>query len=216
LTSDDDRVAYLSGDSAGQIGAEDAASLDELRALLADTSVWEEPDPALEDQVVGAIPTGPVVRRHAQRRRVVVSLGVVAAALALAIGLAVSLRSPAGKALRFQGTLAATPLAPGAQGRVTLTQTNAGWHVDLHVSGLPRLDNGRFYEAWLKNPAGTLVPIGTFNQGPSVILWAGVSPQNFPTLTITKQTASNTEVSSGLRVLTGGLTQTSSRLRGTR
>ena len=34
----------------------------------------------------------------------------------------------------------------------------------INATGLPRRDNGAYYEAWLKNAAGVLVPIGTFNQ----------------------------------------------------
>jgi hypothetical protein len=30
------------------------------------------------------------------------------------------------------------------------------------ATGLPRPDGGRFYEAWLRNAAALLVPIGTF------------------------------------------------------
>ena len=54
---------------------------------------------------------------------------------------------------------------PGAGGEATLTKTSSGWRIELDATGLPRLDGGRFYEAWLRNPAGVLVPIGTFNEG---------------------------------------------------
>ena len=49
----------------------------------------------------------------------------------------------------------------------------SGWRIELDATGLPRLDNGRFYQAWLRNAAGVLVPIGTFNEGQNVTLWAG-------------------------------------------
>jgi hypothetical protein len=84
-----------------------------------------------------------------------------------------------------------------------LTQTQSGWRITLHGSGLPRLDNGYYYEAWLKNPAGILVPIGTFNQPDNVTLWAGVPPTQFPTITITRQRADGNPKSSGQRVLVG-------------
>ena len=41
-------------------------------------------------------------------------------------------------------------LAPGAKGEATLTKTSSGWRIELDADGLPRLDGGRFYEAWLK------------------------------------------------------------------
>ena len=94
-------------------------------------------------------------------------------------------------------------LAPGASGSATLTKTSAGWRIELDASGLPRLDNGRFYEAWLKNAAGVLVPIGTFNEGPRVTLWAGVSPKDFPTLSVTRERADGDQTSSGEKVLVG-------------
>ena len=48
-----------------------------------------------------------------------------------------------------------------------------------------------------------LVPIGTFNEGTDVTLWAGVSPQDFPTMTITQESADGDQDSSGQRVLVG-------------
>jgi hypothetical protein len=94
-------------------------------------------------------------------------------------------------------------LAPGASGQATLTKTTSGWRVELDASGLPRLDAGHFYEAWLRNGAGVLVPVGTFNEGYHVILWAGVSPTAFTTLTITRERADGNQGSSGEKVLVG-------------
>ena len=48
-----------------------------------------------------------------------------------------------------------------------------------------------------------LVPIGTFNEGPKVTLWAGVSPKIFPTLTVTREQADGDQASSGEKVLVG-------------
>ena len=96
-----------------------------------------------------------------------------------------------------------TDLAPTATGEVTLTKTTSGWRIELHATGLPRRADGIFYEAWLKNEAGTLVPIGTFNDGHDVILWSGVGPADFPTLTITREIADGNQASSGEVVLRG-------------
>jgi hypothetical protein len=84
-----------------------------------------------------------------------------------------------------------------------LVETSAGWRIELHATGLPRLANGRFYEAWLRNPAGVLVPVGTFNEGRKVTLWAGVSPKDFPTLTVTREQTDGNQTSSGEKVLVG-------------
>ena len=144
-------------------------------------------------------------RRQARRvpgwRRPVL-IGAAAAAtvvVAVAVGLGVFGSSTSGK--RFHASLAATDLAPGASGNATLTKTSSGWRIELDATGLPRLDNGRFYEAWLKNPAGVLVPVGTFNEGRKVTLWAGVSPETFTSLSVTREDADGNQASSGRKVL---------------
>ena len=78
-----------------------------------------------------------------------------------------------------------------------------GWRIEIDASGLPRLDDGRFYEAWLKNADGVLVPIGTFNEGRNVTLWAGVSPKDFTALSVTRERADGDQASSGEKVLAG-------------
>jgi hypothetical protein len=104
---------------------------------------------------------------------------------------------------RFQAALAATALAPGAKGEATLTKTSSGWRVELDATGLPRLAGGRFYQAWLRNASGVLVPIGSFNEGTNVTLWAGVSPEQFKTLSVTRERADGDQTSSGEKVLVG-------------
>ena len=71
------------------------------------------------------------------------------------------------------------------------------------ATGLPRLENGRFYQAWLRDSADVIVPIGTFNEGREVTLWAGVSPNDFRTLTVTREQADGDQASSGEKVLAG-------------
>ena len=53
--------------------------------------------------------------------------------------------------------------------------------------------------------AGVLVPVGTFNEGRKVTLWAGVSPQNFTTFTVTREQADGDQASSGQKVLVGNV-----------
>jgi hypothetical protein len=140
--------------------------------------------------------------RRAYGTRRIVAIGAVATvAVAAVVGLSV-FRSGS-SSLRFKAALAATELAPGAKGQATLTKTSSGWRVELDASGLPRLDGGRFYEAWLRNRAGVLVPVGTFNEGYRVTLWAGVPPTAFTTLTVTREQADGNQGSSGEKVLVG-------------
>ena len=211
MNSDDDRIAYLAGDTARPVEPEDREGLDELRALLADPSTWEEPGPALEDSVLAAVTAAsgarpsPALRARSRRFRPALVYTAFAAAAAIVVAVAVGVIVPGTSSSQehYSAALAATGLMPGARGDATLTQTTAGWQIELGVTGLPRLDNGRYYEAWLKNASGILVPIGTFNQGPSVTLWAGVSPDDFSTLVISEQSVGHNQASSGKRVLTG-------------
>ncbi len=144
-------------------------------------------------------------QRAARRLRLPQRLALIGAAataaLAVAVGLAVSRSGTPGE--RFHAALAATELAPGASGEATLSKTASGWRIELDAKGLPRLDRGRFYQAWLRNNAGLLVPIGTFNEGRKLTLWAGVPPQDFATLTVTREHADADQASSGNKVLTG-------------
>jgi hypothetical protein len=212
MTSDDDRVAELAGDGAASLDPADLAELEDLKALLADPSVWVEPDAALEDRVVAAIsaeanarPTGrPVASRPrapGHRARWLAVVGVAAAAI-IAVAVSLAVRNTGTSAPHFSMALTGD-LIPSAAGTAELTKTTSGWRIEFDATGLPRLDNGQFYEAWLKNAAGVLVPIGTFNEGQNVTLWAGVSPVDFPTLTVTRELADGNQASSGQRVLVG-------------
>jgi hypothetical protein len=142
--------------------------------------------------------------RHGRRGRAPMRLvlaGASAAAVAVAVAVVVFSSGTSGES--FHAALRPTDLAPGATGDATLTKTPSGWRIELHATQLPRLENGRFYEAWLRNAAGVLVPVGTFNDGRDVTLWAGVSPKTFTTLTVTRERADGDQASSGQKVLVG-------------
>jgi Anti-sigma-K factor rskA len=224
--SDDDRIEYLAGGPAAGLDPAERTDLDDLRALLADPSLWAEPGPGLEDNVTAAVVreaasaapgrsvpatvTQPRKNRQprsaaglgGRRPRIAWLAGLAAAAAAAVIAVVVTVGGGS-NATQFQAALAGTALAPGASAQVTLTQTQSGWHITLQGHGLRRLDDGYYYEAWLKNPAGILVPIGTFNQPNNVTLWAGVPPTEFPTVAVTRQRADGNPASSGQRVLVG-------------
>jgi hypothetical protein len=138
---------------------------------------------------------------RAPRRALLVGVAAAAVVGAVSIGFVVfgSSTSPE----QFRAALRAPSSAPGSSGSATLTKTSSGWRIELDASGLPRLDRGRFYQAWLRNGAGVLVPIGSFNQGKDVTLWAGVSPETFRTLTVTREQADGVQASSGQKVLVG-------------
>ena len=264
--SDEDRIAYLSGEQVESLTADERAELDELRVLLEAEETWAEPPAELEDRVVAAIadaagtatPTeapAPAQRRFAtpvqpaeiqradreagaqraqappaaqappprtvraprkprQRswimtilERPAYAFGLIAALVVVVAGAAAISNSgggnPPAAPLKFAMVVNGTPLVPGAHGSATLTKMSSGWQVELSATGLPHLTNGRYYQAWLKNSAGVLVPIGTFNDAVKVTLWSGVPVTQFRTLTVTRQQANGNPASSGQRVLIG-------------
>jgi hypothetical protein len=206
--TDDELVAYLAGDAETLPAGPGSAQVERTRALLGDPDLWGEPDPDLEQRVIDAvIGSTPQVRR-APRHWLRNSLVAAAAAVVLAIGLAAVVSNHRDRPVQFAATLQGTELAPAATGSVTMTQTSSGWRIHLQASGLPRLDGGNYYQGWLKNDAGTLVPIGTFNQATDVTLWSGVPPTDYPSITITRQSATSGPASSGQKVLVGATHRT--------
>jgi Anti-sigma-K factor rskA len=212
--SDNERIAYLSGEPVDSLTAQERAELDEVRALLEAPAAWEEPDPGLEERVVAAIAAeagavaGPkavnqVRTRWRLRRPVLAFGGLATAAATIAVALVLALGSSSSAPLRFAMVVSGTSLAPGAHGSATLTKTQSGWRIELSATGLPHLANGRYYQAWLKNPAGILVPVGTFNDAQRVTLWSGAPVTQFRSFSVTVQKANGNPVSSGRRVLVG-------------
>jgi hypothetical protein len=211
---DEDQIAELAALADGSIDpARDAALRERVAASpeLADRLAEQERAVSLARSAAAEVEAPPALRARieAQRRprRVraprgfVLAGAAVAAVLVVAVGITVL--NSGSSAQRFQAALGPTALAPGAEGKATLTKTSSGWRIHLTATGLPRLENGRFYEAWLRNSSGVLVPVGTFNDGRNVTLWAGVSPKDFSTLTITRERADGDQASSGQKVLVG-------------
>lgn len=179
------------------------AEIERAHGALADPAVWAEPPADLQERIVAAIADEQAAVPPRPRRWTRYVLAAAAAAVVLAIGASVVVRANQDDAVTFAASLEHTELAGDARGDVTLTKTPSGWRIELHATGLPRRANGEFYEAWLKDEAGTLVPIGTFNDGRDVTLWSGVGPADFPLLTITREVADGNQGSSGEVVLTG-------------
>jgi hypothetical protein len=192
--------------------SERPGSGDELDLVLSDPSTWVEPDPALEDRVMAAIAAEVAAagrhqrrtgRRGGQWRLAVAIAGAAAVVLAAAVVSVGALRGNGGSSLRYAATLAPIGDTPTTSASATLTRTVTGWRVYLEADGLPRLDNGHYYEAWLGNRSGDRVAVGTFNQGEDVTLWSGVSPQDYPMITVTAEDADGNPAPSAQIVLTG-------------
>jgi hypothetical protein len=208
-------LAELAALADGSLAPERRAALEariaestELAALLAE----QERAVALTRGAVAEVgaPAALRARIEAQHRRPrreparrLVAIGATAAVAGTAVLIGLSVLDTGTSVQRFQVALAAVDPASSVSGSATLTRTDSGWQIELDASGLPRLADGRFYQAWLRNDEGTLVTVGTFNEGRDVTLWAGVSPVDFPTLTVTREKADGDQASSGDRVLAG-------------
>lgn len=216
MTNDDEFVAYLAGDDAATLDDPTRSEVDRLRSLLADEAVWSPAPAELEDAIVAAISDQAVsnenngaaplatqrASRRAQRdgRR---SWGGRRAMLAAAAAV-VTITAAGVVATRGDDDREMLQVAfDGNAGTATLTKFDSGWQIVLDADGLERRADGEFYEAWLRNPEGVLVSIGTFNEADHVVLWAGVSPREFSTITVTRETADGDPASSGDRVLIG-------------
>jgi hypothetical protein len=207
-------LAELAALADGSLATERRAAIEARVAgspELAERLAEQQRAVALTRSAAASVEAPASLRAHIERQRrttrarvprgVVLVGAAAAAALAIAVGVAIFGSSTSSE--RFHAALAPTGLVPGATGEATLTKTTSGWRIQFHATSLPRLDAGRFYEAWLRSPAGVLVPIGTFNEGRRVTLWAGVSPKEFTTLTVTRERADGIQDSSGEKVLVG-------------
>jgi len=179
----------------------------ELAALLAEQerAISLTQSAALEVDAPAGLRRRIEARRRPRRAVPLRSLALAGAAAVAVLAAIVGLRALGNEESgpQFRAALAATELAPNASGAATLTKTDSGWRIELDATGLPRLEDDRFYEAWLKNDAGELIPVGTFNEGEDVTLWAGVSPKEYTTLTVTRERADGDQASSGEKVLAG-------------
>jgi hypothetical protein len=213
--TNDEREALIAGGRVRALEGDEAAELPLLAALLADPMTWAEPSASLEDSIVQAIVndepceatvTAIVDRsgRTNRRTRIIIPAAVAAVAAAVAIFVGSVVASSDHTSPDFTAALAPTGLQAGAHGSAEVVRNKGGFRIVLDATSLQRLRDGAYYEAWLKDAAGTLVPIGTFSSGDEYIaLWSGVSPATFTTLTVTIETQDNDQGSSGQVVLVG-------------
>lgn len=217
MASDDERISYLEGNDI-DFGASTEPGLANLRGMLDEPAIWEQPSPTLEAAIVDAVraeagddvnarPVVPApgrIRRH--RRMRWIGGAVAAAAAAVVVVLLISPIDPDSDDEQLAASLTDAEVPPDVTGDATFTQTDSGWEIELDAPELPRLDDGQYYQAWLKSADDVTVPIGTFNEGDDVVLWAGVSPRDFPTITVTSERDDGDQTSSGIVVLSGEVT----------
>ena len=195
-----DRRAALEAEVAASPELADRLAEQQLAVVLAQNAAAEVEAPA---NLRARIEAQRRPHRIRGPRRVALVGAATAAALVVAVGVGVALLGSGSSAETLHAALAPTDLAPDAAGSATLTKTSSGWRIELDATGLPRLGGERFYQAWLRNGSGALVPVGTFNEGVAVTLWSGVSPKTFTTLTVTRERNDGDQSSSGEKVLVG-------------
>jgi hypothetical protein len=192
MAGNEDRIEYLMSGTADERGpladaldAFDRADLDDLRLLLADPTLWDEPSSDLGDAVVASItaaasadaPAQPTTQQVTQKSRettqsarvasgrpagrfrnmyLLGSAALGAAAAALVAFAVVNIGDDTSPPRAdAQIALVGTDLLPEAAGRADITTTPSGVEIQLDVPNLPRRDGNEFYEAWLKNEDGT-------------------------------------------------------------
>ncbi len=188
-----------------------------LRVLLSDSSLWSDPSPELEaavamlvaDAAVAASNPPPLAelvalrserptRRRATPLAAAASVVFLAGAVVVGANLSDTGGDPELAAPTFHAELSGSgSKEPSLAGRAGFIRTSSGWRVELDIAQLIRRADGEFYEAWLKDVDGDLVSLGTFNEGTDVVLWAGVSPEHFGTMSITRERADGDPTSSG-------------------
>ncbi len=179
----------------------------DVRALLADASTWVEPEPDLGDRVVAAVAseaTSPIAaagtagpgRWRSLRPALVGAAAAVVLLFAAVVVFSALGGSDADRPVAVE--LVPTGLVAGAAGDNEVSSTPSGLRIDQDAVGLPRRDDGAYYEGWVVADAGEWIPVGTFHEGDGVVLWAGLDLDRVREFTITLEVApSGTEADHG-------------------
>lgn len=175
----------------------------EFAALLADPTMWDEPGADVGERIVDAVRSESAVQDPQPATSVAGSIGIghrawlrpallgAAAAVVFLFGGVVVLSALSGVEERetFSSELTSTGVLSDVSGDVDIAVFDSGLRIDLDAPTLPRRDNGKFYEGWLKTFDGDLIPVGTFHEGDGVIMWAGVGLDQVELFTITLEEA---------------------------
>ncbi len=150
-----------------------------------------------------------VVSLDSRRRRWVAPLVSAAATLLIVVGAGLGWRILSAEETRepdYLVALGGTDLAPDASAEAAVSNTALGTVLILDVRGLEPAPEGQYYEAWLRQSPEVGVSAGTFHLrggDGSIELWAGVTPEDYPLITVTLQEEGGGAASSGQVVLAG-------------
>ena len=181
-----ERAAFITDGRHRHLDLAQSAEVMLIAEVLADASIWTEPGARLADSVVDGVTdlaSGPR-RSHRRAVRLTAVAAVVVAVLTIAVAIVVRTEPDA----EFDAQLRATVSAPRASASAELYRNHSGFRVVLDARDLPTLTAGDYYQAWLKNDAGALVPIGTFSSSQDeVTLWSGASAAKFVRILVTTE-----------------------------
>ena len=162
--------------------------------LLADPMTWAEPGTDLEDRIVSAIAaeSAPFVQlsdgtNRARPWRSAFLGGAAVLGLVLGAVVVLSALSETAEGESVAMELVPTGLVSDVSGTVEMTETETGLQIRLHAVGLPRRVDGTYYEGWLRTTAGDLIPVGTFYEGTTVVLWGGVGLADVEAFSVTRE-----------------------------
>jgi hypothetical protein len=207
MNHDEFRAAYLEG----RVGPEEerhlrgcvecrgaTPQLDTTRALLSDPTIWDEPDPELQDRVVAAFERERPAPVRTSRRWLRVAAPAVAVAMAAVVWVVTRPTPPDW-----------TVDLPGVESAAEAMATVSGWNVEagtrmqVHVDNLGAAPAGFVYEFWMSQGRNH-VSAGSFLEAGSVELVAGVSRKDFPRLWITLEPLDGNTAPTGAVVLDTG------------
>ena len=198
MTSDEERMAMLAGRPLDALDDDERSQVASWTRLLADDAIWVEPAPDLEDLVVASVDAAPrPTHRVGQLQPAARPRGCGRCWPAWPRPRP---SSPRCFLLSHRGDKEAS-FATGAADRDRAGHRRHGPDRDLrgHV-GLPdraaRPTTSRRWTTVASTRPGSrarqgTVPIGTFSEGDGdwVTLWSGVSPVDYPTVTVTDRGA---------------------------
>ncbi|MDX2378786.1 MAG: anti-sigma factor [Acidimicrobiia bacterium] len=174
---------------------------DDVRALLADQRIWEEPPHDMADRVVATVRSetpsmaSPRAGASVPSRRILPSgarpalRGAAAVVLVFFGGIAVFSAVDDPSVGTRVAVLLPTGLAPAEQGEAEFERTDAGVSIDLTMPSLPPLEGENFYEGWVHTSDGHAIPAGTFHGGDDVDLWAAADLEEIEEFTVTRELA---------------------------
>ena len=161
--------------------------LGQIDAILDDASVWAEPPGEIEPALLAAITGSERVELARPSERVGRNWRGYAAAALVAALVAFIVYVPLGDDDPVPAAVIALS-GPGVDGEAAVGAADAGWWIQLNVTGLDPAPEGSFYEGWVSD-GEDMVSVGTFHMrdGSYVALWSGVPLQEFPELVVTLQ-----------------------------